>query len=99
MHFKKYILLLYISESAYVAYVTSVNQVLEAYYSNGYVDFISGHFSVQGLTRYLMSYDNTIINPDRLSLHQDMTQSVAHYFINSSHNTYLTGMHVYMKQR
>lgn len=51
----------------------------------------SGHFSVQGLTRYLMSDDNFIINHDRLSLHQDMSHPLSHYFINSSHNTYLTG--------
>ncbi|XP_058940060.2 1-phosphatidylinositol 4,5-bisphosphate phosphodiesterase beta-1-like isoform X2 [Pocillopora verrucosa] len=50
-----------------------------------------GHFSVQGLTRYLMSDDNFIINHDRLSCYQDMTQPLSHYFINSSHNTYLTG--------
>ncbi|XP_074629145.1 1-phosphatidylinositol 4,5-bisphosphate phosphodiesterase beta-1-like isoform X3 [Acropora palmata] len=50
-----------------------------------------GQFSVQGLTRYLMSDDNYIINLDRLSLHQDMTRPLSHYFINSSHNTYLTG--------
>ncbi|RMX53878.1 hypothetical protein pdam_00018631 [Pocillopora damicornis] len=49
-----------------------------------------GHFSVQGLTRYLMSDDNFIINHDRLSCYQDMTQPLSHYFINSSHNTYLT---------
>ena len=46
---------------------------------------------MQGLTRYLMSDDNYIINLDRLSLHQDMTHPISHYFINSSHNTYLTG--------
>ncbi|XP_078345046.1 1-phosphatidylinositol 4,5-bisphosphate phosphodiesterase beta-1-like isoform X1 [Oculina patagonica] len=50
-----------------------------------------GHFSVQGLTRYLMSDDNFIVNHDRLSLYQDMSQPLSHYFINSSHNTYLTG--------
>lgn len=50
-----------------------------------------GHFSVQGLTRYLMSDDNFIIIHDRLSCYQDMTQPLSHYFINSSHNTYLTG--------
>jgi len=50
-----------------------------------------GHFSVQGLTRYLMSDDNFIINHDRLSLYQDMSRPLSHYFINSSHNTYLTG--------
>ena len=53
--------------------------------------FFLGHFSVQGLTRYLMSDDNFIINHDRLSCYQDMTQPLSHYFINSSHNTYLTG--------
>ena len=46
---------------------------------------------MQGLTRYLMSDDNFIINHDRLSLHQDMLHPLSHYFINSSHNTYLTG--------
>ena len=57
----------------------------------GFYAFVSGHFSVQGLTRYLMSDDNFIVNSDRLSLHQDMMQPLSHYFINSSHNTYLTG--------
>ena len=46
---------------------------------------------MQGLTRYLMSDDNFVINPDRLPLNQDMTHPISHYFINSSHNTYLTG--------
>lgn len=53
--------------------------------------YLSGHFSVQGLTRYLMSDDNFIVDHDRLSCYQDMTQPLSHYFINSSHNTYLTG--------
>ncbi|CAB3977438.1 1-phosphatidylinositol 4,5-bisphosphate phosphodiesterase classes I and II-like [Paramuricea clavata] len=50
-----------------------------------------GHLSVQGFTRYLMSEHNTVINNDRLALHQDMNAPLSHYFINSSHNTYLTG--------
>ncbi|XP_028393517.1 1-phosphatidylinositol 4,5-bisphosphate phosphodiesterase beta-1-like isoform X2 [Dendronephthya gigantea] len=50
-----------------------------------------GHLSVQGFTRYLMSEHNTVINSDRLALHQDMNAPLSHYFINSSHNTYLTG--------
>ncbi|CAH3159585.1 unnamed protein product [Porites lobata] len=64
--------------------------IIEKYEPNK--DFAKkGHFSVQGLTRYLMSDENFIINHDRLSLHQDMMRPLSHYFINSSHNTYLTG--------
>jgi hypothetical protein len=38
-----------------------------------------------------MSDENAPVFLDRLELYQDMDQSLAHYFISSSHNTYLTG--------
>jgi phosphatidylinositol phospholipase C beta len=41
--------------------------------------------------RYLMSDDNPIVSLTKLDLSDDMDQPLAHYFINSSHNTYLTG--------
>ncbi|XP_071488993.1 1-phosphatidylinositol 4,5-bisphosphate phosphodiesterase beta-4-like isoform X4 [Diadema antillarum] len=47
--------------------------------------------SSDGLCRYLMSDENAPVFLDRLELCQDMDQPLAHYFINSSHNTYLTG--------
>lgn len=47
--------------------------------------------SYDGFLRYLMSEDNAIVAPEKLGLHMDMTQPLNHYFINSSHNTYLTG--------
>ncbi|KAI8505605.1 Phospholipase C, beta 1 [Branchiostoma belcheri] len=50
-----------------------------------------GHLSVDGLYRYLMSDENTMVDPVKFDLSDDMTQSLSHYFINSSHNTYLTG--------
>ncbi|XP_077989116.1 1-phosphatidylinositol 4,5-bisphosphate phosphodiesterase beta-4-like isoform X2 [Glandiceps talaboti] len=46
---------------------------------------------VDGLCRYLMSDENAPVFLDRLELYQDMDQPLSHYYINSSHNTYLTG--------
>lgn len=50
-----------------------------------------GQLSSDGLLRYLMSEDNPIVAVSKFELSEDMDQSLAHYFINSSHNTYLTG--------
>ncbi|XP_053374625.1 1-phosphatidylinositol 4,5-bisphosphate phosphodiesterase beta-1-like isoform X2 [Mercenaria mercenaria] len=50
-----------------------------------------GHFSQEGFLKFLMSEDNNLIPAEYLDLSQDMTQPLSHYFINSSHNTYLTG--------
>lgn len=47
--------------------------------------------SFEGFLRYLMSDDNAIVAPEKLDLNEDMNHPLAHYFINSSHNTYLTG--------
>lgn len=41
-----------------------------------------------------MSEDNPIVSPSELDLSDDMDQPLPHYFINSSHNTYLTGKHL-----
>ncbi|KXJ69931.1 hypothetical protein RP20_CCG025387 [Aedes albopictus] len=50
-----------------------------------------GQLSFDGFLRYLMSEDNPIMAPSKLDLCDDMDQPLSHYFINSSHNTYLTG--------
>ncbi|KPJ15678.1 1-phosphatidylinositol-4,5-bisphosphate phosphodiesterase [Papilio machaon] len=44
-----------------------------------------------GLIRYLMSDENAPVFLDRLDQYMDMDQPLAHYYINSSHNTYLSG--------
>ena len=38
-----------------------------------------------------MSEDNPIMASNKLELGDDMDQPLSHYFINSSHNTYLIG--------
>nr|XP_034965979.1 1-phosphatidylinositol 4,5-bisphosphate phosphodiesterase beta-4 isoform X2 [Zootoca vivipara] len=50
-----------------------------------------GLMSSDGFCRYLMSDENAPVFLDRLELYQEMEQPLAHYFISSSHNTYLTG--------
>lgn len=50
-----------------------------------------GRLSQGGLVRYLMSDDNAPVFLDRLDMYMEMDQPLSHYYINSSHNTYLTG--------
>ncbi|XP_014674758.1 PREDICTED: 1-phosphatidylinositol 4,5-bisphosphate phosphodiesterase classes I and II-like isoform X2 [Priapulus caudatus] len=50
-----------------------------------------GHLSQEGLLRYLMSDENHIVAKEILDQSDDLTQPLSHYFIHSSHNTYLTG--------
>ncbi|XP_027145277.1 1-phosphatidylinositol 4,5-bisphosphate phosphodiesterase delta-3-A [Larimichthys crocea] len=43
-----------------------------------------------GFTMYMLSKENCVFNPEHARVYQDMTGPLAHYFISSSHNTYLT---------
>uniref|UniRef100_A0A4W4FMP3 1-phosphatidylinositol 4,5-bisphosphate phosphodiesterase n=1 Tax=Electrophorus electricus TaxID=8005 RepID=A0A4W4FMP3_ELEEL len=49
-----------------------------------------GQISVEGFARYLSGEENSTIPPEKLDQSEDMTLPLSHYFINSSHNTYLT---------
>uniref|UniRef100_A0A8C8RQZ9 Phosphoinositide phospholipase C n=1 Tax=Pelusios castaneus TaxID=367368 RepID=A0A8C8RQZ9_9SAUR len=48
-----------------------------------------GWLSIDGFTNYLTSSDCHIFDPEHKKVCQDMKQPLSHYFINSSHNTYL----------
>ncbi|XP_073486299.1 inactive phospholipase C-like protein 2 [Aquarana catesbeiana] len=48
-----------------------------------------GCLSLDGFTNYLISADCSIFEPEHKKVCQDMTQPLSHYYINSSHNTYL----------
>ena len=50
-----------------------------------------GQLSEAGLLHYLLSEENAVVPREKLSQTDDMMQPLSHYFINSSHNTYLTG--------
>ncbi|KAG7315368.1 hypothetical protein KOW79_021456 [Hemibagrus wyckioides] len=45
--------------------------------------------TIDGLLMYLVSSEGSIFNPAMQQLYQDMSQPLCHYFISSSHNTYL----------
>uniref|UniRef100_A0A8C6KIR2 Phosphoinositide phospholipase C n=1 Tax=Nothobranchius furzeri TaxID=105023 RepID=A0A8C6KIR2_NOTFU len=43
-----------------------------------------------GFAMYMLSLENDVFNPSHARVYQDMRRPLAHYFISSSHNTYLT---------
>uniref|UniRef100_A0A671Z1N8 Phosphoinositide phospholipase C n=1 Tax=Sparus aurata TaxID=8175 RepID=A0A671Z1N8_SPAAU len=64
-----------------------VRQIMERYETNT-SQLERGNMSA--FARYLGGEENSIVPPERLDVIDDMTQPLSHYFINSSHNTYLT---------
>ncbi|XDV39552.1 hypothetical protein PO909_008779 [Leuciscus waleckii] len=50
---------------------------------------LKGWLSLDGFTKYLMSGECHIFDPEQKTVCQDMNQPLSHYYINSSHNTYL----------
>ncbi|XP_018596166.1 inactive phospholipase C-like protein 2 [Scleropages formosus] len=50
---------------------------------------LNGWLSLDGFTNYLMSPECHIFDPHQKVVCQDMSQPLSHYYINSSHNTYL----------
>ncbi|KAM3591204.1 uncharacterized protein V6R79_024592 [Siganus canaliculatus] len=66
-----------------------VRQIMERYETNT-SQLERDQISLQAFTRYLGGEENSIVPPERLDIIDDMNQPLSHYFINSSHNTYLT---------
>ncbi|XP_015425176.1 PREDICTED: 1-phosphatidylinositol 4,5-bisphosphate phosphodiesterase eta-2 [Myotis davidii] len=50
-----------------------------------------GVLGIDGFTNYMRSPAGDIFAPEHRRVHQDMTRPLSHYFIASSHNTYLAG--------
>ena len=52
---------------------------------------LTEQISKEALTDYMLSDENSPVIMDRLEIYQDMDQPLPHYYVNSSHNSYLTG--------
>ncbi|NXV99734.1 PLCH2 phosphodiesterase, partial [Fregetta grallaria] len=50
-----------------------------------------GVLGIDGFTNYMRSPSGDIFNPEHYQVNQDMSYPLSHYFITSSHNTYLMG--------
>ncbi|XP_052105279.1 1-phosphatidylinositol 4,5-bisphosphate phosphodiesterase beta-4-like isoform X2 [Mytilus californianus] len=67
-----------------------VLQIINTYEKD--LDYVKQEWlSLDGFCRYLMSDENAPVFLDRLDIYMDMDQPLSHYYINSSHNTYLSG--------
>ncbi|XP_069910092.1 1-phosphatidylinositol 4,5-bisphosphate phosphodiesterase beta-2 isoform X2 [Oryctolagus cuniculus] len=66
-----------------------VQGLIEKYEPSG-INVQRGQLSPEGMVWFLCGPENSVLAQDKLLLHHDMTQPLNHYFINSSHNTYLT---------
>ncbi|XP_059156311.1 1-phosphatidylinositol 4,5-bisphosphate phosphodiesterase beta-4-like isoform X2 [Physella acuta] len=69
---------------------TRVKNIIQSYETDQ--EYLNKEWlSQDGFCRYLMADENAPVFLDRLDIYMDMDQPLAHYIINSSHNTYLTG--------
>lgn len=75
-----------LDEGRAVAFLTHVQRIPPSSADDVFNKYKSGDlWTIDSLTSFLSSSDNTPDQP------QDMTHPLQHYFISSSHNTYLVG--------
>lgn len=75
-----------LDEGRAVAFLTHVQRIPPSSADDVFNKYKSGDlWAIDSLTSFLSSSDNTPDQP------QDMTHPLQHYFISSSHNTYLVG--------
>ncbi|XP_072543680.1 1-phosphatidylinositol 4,5-bisphosphate phosphodiesterase beta-3 isoform X2 [Salminus brasiliensis] len=66
-----------------------VRQLMEKYESNPN-QLERDQISLMTFSKYLGGEENAVVPSERFDVMDDMNQPLSHYFINSSHNTYLT---------
>ncbi|KAG8189299.1 hypothetical protein JTE90_019059 [Oedothorax gibbosus] len=80
-----------LNEILYPKYTEKRATEILSFYENNEELVKEGRMSKEGFVRYLMSDENAPVFLDRLDIYMEMDQPLSHYYINSSHNTYLSG--------
>ncbi|KAM4664967.1 1-phosphatidylinositol 4,5-bisphosphate phosphodiesterase beta-2 [Discoglossus pictus] len=71
------------------AKIEQVQGLIEKYEPSA-INIQRGQLSPEGMVWFLCGSENSIVSLDKIPVNHDMMQPLSHYFINSSHNTYLT---------
>ncbi|XP_072383579.1 1-phosphatidylinositol 4,5-bisphosphate phosphodiesterase isoform X3 [Diabrotica undecimpunctata] len=80
-----------LNEILYPLYDEKRAQEIINTYEQDEVSRTEGKLTKDGLIRYLMSDENAPVFLDRLDIYMEMDLPLCAYYINSSHNTYLSG--------
>lgn len=71
--------------------VRSVSKFMREYLSDAFRDAQEPYFTIQEFLEYLFSKQNESWNKQHDRVYQDMNRPLSHFWVASSHNTYLTG--------
>jgi phosphatidylinositol phospholipase C gamma-1 len=69
----------------------SVSRFICNFLKDPQMDVQDPHFTIAEFLDFLFSKQNDLWDPTKDTVYQDMSRPLAHYWIASSHNTYLTG--------
>ncbi|KAB7496009.1 1-phosphatidylinositol 4,5-bisphosphate phosphodiesterase gamma-1 [Armadillidium nasatum] len=81
----------FLSEEQNEVNITDASQIIRNFIQDPQRNVQRPYFFVEEFAQYLYSKENEVWDGAHNTVTQDMTQPLSHYWIASSHNTYLTG--------
>jgi len=78
-------------EQGQIESIEQVANIMRDFLQDSTRHTVAPYFHATEFVDWLFSANNTCLNPKSKEVYHDMTRPMSHYFIASSHNTYLTG--------